>query len=336
MVVKETAAGRVQGRFVEPESGLHTQRDGPAVLAIDVGGTDMKIGILLGRPIESGSLPVLDLQRMRTPRDATRPGDAVVDRIVELTGQYRRTHPDVEVAAIGLGAPGLVDEDAGIGILSVNLGWSDYPFVQRLSERLNLPVAFGRDVEMAGEAEFRLGAARECSNAMVMVIGTGISGAIFSDGRRVVGGGYAGELGHALVPVPGGSLQELERIGAAGAIARRYAEATGFAADGARGVLRMAQNGETVARRIWSEAVDAIAFNIAQCVAILGTETVVLGGGLAEAGEALFAPVIDRVDELLTFQPRPGIVPAELGQNAGLVGSGLKARELINSEQARL
>ncbi|MGO4807730.1 ROK family protein [Arthrobacter sp. 2MCAF15] len=335
-IVERTAAGTVQSRFIEQVPGTNAQMRGPAVLAFDVGGTDMKVGVLLGPSIASGPVPVLDLRRIRTPRDAARPGDAVVDRIVELTWQYRRTHPDIEVAAIGVGVPGLVDGNAGIGILSLNLGWSDYPFVQRLSERLDVPVAFGHDAEMAGWAEFRLGAARGCTNAMVMVIGTGVSGAIFSDGRRVVGGGRAGELGHALVPVPDGSLQRLECIGAAGAIARRYNEASGSAADGARGVLRMAQNGDSVARRIWSEAADAIAFNIAQCVAILGTEKVVLGGGLAQAGEALFDPVIARVDNLLTFQPRPGIVPAELGENAGLIGSGLKARELLNSGQATL
>lgn len=302
----------------------------PAVLAFDVGGTDIKAGIVQG-PITPGAVPVRDLQRLPTPRDAARPGDAVVDRIVELTGQYRRTHPDVDVAAIGVTVPGLVDEDAGIGILSANLGWADYPFVRRLGERLHLPVAFGHDVGMAGEAEFRIGAAYGCSNVVVMVIGTGIAGAVFCDGRRVAGSGYAGELGHALVPAPDGSLQVLESIGAAGAIARRFTEATGTVTDGARGVLLLARSGDMTARRIWSEAMDAISFNIAQCVSILGTDTVVLGGGLAEAGEALFAPVIDRVDELLTFHRRPDIVPAELGQEAGLIGSALKARELLEN-----
>ena len=310
-------------------------RAGSAVLAFDVGGTDMKMGLLPRGPLAPGSSPMLDVRRVRTPRDAGRPGDAVVDRIVELTEEYRRKHPDVDMAAIGVGVPGLVDENTGIGILSVNLGWSGYPFVQRLSDRLAVPVALGHDAKMAGEAEFRLGAARGCSNAIVMVIGTGISGAIFSDGHRVVGGSYAGELGQALVPGPDGSTQRLECIGAAGAIARRYSEATGSAADGARSVLRMAQDGDTAAQRIWSEAVDAIAFNIAQCVAILGTETVVLGGGLAEAREALFAPVIARVDQLLTFQPRPRIIPADLGQNAGLVGSGLYARRLLDGGLAK-
>lgn len=320
---------------------MNPQASDRAVLAFDVGGTDMKVGLLPGGSVASGSpasgsLPVVDVRRIRTPRDAARPGDAVVDRIVDLTGQYRRAYPDVDMAAIGVGVPGLVDENSGTGILSVNLGWQDYPFVQRLSERLAVPVALGHDAKMAGEAEFRLGAARGCGNVIVMVIGTGISGAIFSDGHRVLGGSYAGELGHALVPGPDGSLQGLESIGSAGAVARRYTEATGSAADGARNVLRMAQNGDTAAQRIWSEAVDGIAFNIAQCVAILGTDTVVLGGGLAEAGEALFGPVTARVNQLLTFQPRPRIVPAELGQNAGLVGSGLNAWELLGSGPAGL
>jgi glucokinase len=300
-----------------------------AVLAFDVGGTDTKAGILQG-PIGPGPVSIRDLRRVPTPRDAGRPGDAVVERLAELAKEYSRVHPEVQIAAVGLTVPGLVDEVAGTGIFSANLGWENYPFAQRLSGRLGLPVAFGHDVGMAGEAEFRIGAARGRSDVIVLVIGTGIAGAVFTDGRRVAGGGFAGELGHALVPAPDGSLQVLEAVGSAGAVARRFQEASGTAADdGARGVLRLARLGDEAAQRIWADAVDALAFTISQCVSILGTGTVVLGGGLAEAGDALFAPVARRVDELLTFHRRPSIVRAELGQNAGLIGSALKARALL-------
>lgn len=321
-----------------------------AVLAFDVGGTDMKVGLLRGPigprrggPAAAGTaagdspgsdsaavVEIQDLRRVPTPRDAARPGEAVADRIVELAQDYRRQYPDAGIAAVGVTVPGLVDEESGTGILSANLGWRDYPFGPEVSGRLELPVAFGHDVGMAGEAEFLIGAARGRSDVVVMVIGTGIAGAVFSDGRRVTGGGFAGELGHAVVPAPDGSLQVLESVGSAGAVARRYYEAAGTRADdGARGVLRLARAGDATAQRIWAEAVDALAFTITQCVSILGTETVVLGGGLAEAGEALFAPLGQRIDQLLTFHRRPVLVRAELGQDAGLIGSALKARALL-------
>lgn len=300
----------------------------PAVLAFDVGGTDTKAGILQG-PIGPGEVKIRDLRRVRTPRDPSRPGDAVIERLAELAQDYRTAHPDAGIAAVGLTVPGLVDEAGGTGILSANLRWENYPFAQRLSTRLDLPVAFGHDVGMAGEAEFRIGAARGHSDVIVLVIGTGIAGAVFSDGRRVAGGGFAGELGHALVPADG-ALQVLEAVGSAGALARRYAAATGAQADdGARGVLLLAQRGDMAAQRVWAEAVDALAFTLSQCVSILGTETVVLGGGLAEAGDALFAPLAARLDALLTFHRRPSLVRAELGQDAGLIGSALRARDLL-------
>lgn len=304
----------------------------PAVLAFDIGGTDMKVGILDG-PLAAGAVEVRDLRRLATPQDGARTADAVVERVAELTAEYRASHPGVALAAVGVSVPGLVDEDSGVGIFSANLGWRDYPFHDRLSAALDVPVAFGHDVGMAGDAEYRIGAARGRSDVVVMVIGTGVAGVVICDGRRISGGGFAGEVGHALVPAPDGSLQVLESIGSAGAIARRYAEAAGAPVDGARAVLALARAGNETAARVWNEAIDALAFSIAQCASTLGTETVVLGGGLSMAGAALFDPLARRIDELLTFHRRPQLVHAQLGENAGLIGSALKARDMLARTQ---
>lgn len=297
------------------------------VLAFDIGGTDMKVGIVRGAPAGEG-VEVVDVQRHPTPLEAGRTGESVCGRIVELTAGYRSAHPQLNISAVGVTVPGIVDEDAGIGIYSANLGWKDFPFTATLSKALGVPVGFGHDVSMAGEAEFRLGAAVGKTDVLILVIGTGIAGAVLCDGRRVTGGGYAGEIGHAMVPAPGGGMAIMESLGSAGAIARRYTEATGSSVAGARAVLELAASDDAAAKTVWSEAIDALAFSVAQCVSILGTETVVLGGGLSMAGPALFEPLAARVDELLTFHRRPDYVHAALGENAGLIGSALKARSL--------
>lgn len=302
------------------------------VLAFDVGGTDMKSGIILGELVP-GDVGVRDLQRHRTPLDGTRSGHSVCARIVELTELYRAAHPDLNICAVGVTVPGIVDEEAGIGVYSANLGWKDFPFTATLTQALGVPVGFGHDVGMAGEAEFRLGAAVGRKDALVLVIGTGIAGAVLCDGRRVAGGGYAGEIGHAMVPGPDGQLVILESLGSAGAVARRYTEATGKAVTGARDVVALAAKGDAAAVTVWRQALDALAFSVAQCVSILGTETVVLGGGLSMAGAALFVPLAARVDELLTFHRRPDYVHAALGENAGLIGSALKARSLVSAAE---
>jgi glucokinase len=298
------------------------------VLAFDVGGTDMKSGIVLGGADQAG-VEVLDVQRHSTPLDGARSGASVCARIVELTAAYKAAHPQLTVCAVGVTVPGIVDEEAGIGIYSANLGWRDFPFADTLGAALGLPVAFGHDVGMAGEAEIRLGAAVGRKDVLVLVIGTGIAGAVICDGQRIAGGGYAGEIGHAMVPGPDGSLAILESLGSAGAVARRYQEATGIPVSGARQVLALADGGDGAAATVWQDAINALAFSVAQCVSILGTETVVLGGGLSMAGPALFEPLAARVDELLTFHRRPGFVPAAMGENAGLIGSALKARGLM-------
>ncbi|MFC8302202.1 ROK family protein [Specibacter sp. NPDC057265] len=303
--------------------------DGPeAVLAFDVGGTDMKVGLIPNGVIPDGAVDLLDLQRHRTPLDGSRSGHSVCARIVELTGQYRAAHPQLRIAAVGVTVPGIVDEAAGVGIYSANLGWRNFPFTATLTKALGVPVGFGHDVGMAGEAEVRLGAAAGRKDVLVLIIGTGIAGAVLCDGRRVSGGGYAGEIGHALVPAPEGGTAVLESLGSAGAVARRYTQATGTAVAGAREVLLRAEAGDAVAGTIWGQALDALAFSISQCVSILGTQTVVLGGGLSMAGTALFEPLAARVDELLSFHRRPDYVHAALGENAGLIGSALKARRL--------
>ncbi|MDO5753770.1 ROK family protein [Arthrobacter sp.] len=304
-----------------------------AVLAFDVGGTDMKVGLILG-DVSQGEVDVRDLQRHPTPLDGARSGESVCARIAELTAEYRQSHPQLNISAVGVTVPGIVDEAAGVGVYSANLGWHDFPFAATLTQSLGLPVGFGHDVGMAGEAEFRLGAAVGRSDVLVLVIGTGIAAAVMCDGRRVAGGGYAGEIGHAMVPGPDGKLAIMESLGSAGAIARRYTQATGELVAGARDVLARAAAGDQAAKTVWKDAVDALAFGVAQCVSILGTETVVLGGGLSMAGAPLFDALAARVDELLTFHRRPEYLHAALGENAGLIGSALKARSMRAAENS--
>ena len=302
-----------------------------AVLAFDVGGTDTKAGLVLSAA--PGEIPeIRDIQRFPTALSVEQPGEVLVDFLAGLVERYAERHPEFDVDAIGVSVPGLVDEQQGIGIYAANLGWHDYPFKAKLEERLARPVAFGHDVGVAGDAEVALGAGQGAENAMILVVGTGIAAALYIDGRRLRAAGYAGEVGHAMAPAPGGGLKIMEATGSAGAITRRYAEASEGFSGGAREVLQLAQSGDAVAAAIWAEAIAALAFSIAQTVAMIGVSKVVIGGGLAESGDALFQPLAAEIDKLLTFQPRPTLIRASLGQDAGLIGSALNAQKLLVQE----
>ena len=193
----------------------------------------------------------------------------------------------------------------------------------------------------AGDAEHRLGAARGYGDVVVLAIGTGIASSLILDGRPYSGGGYAGEFGHSLAdplgePCACGAIGCLETIASAGAIARRYRQASGNAATGAKDVLAAAGTGDPIARRVWNDAVEALAQALARVVANLAPEAIVIGGGLAQSGPALFDPLRDRLDALLSFHRRPALVRAELGDDAGLLGTALAARDLAAARAAEV
>jgi glucokinase len=309
-------------------AGASSLGDGEAVLAFDVGGTDIKYALF----DTTGAL--VHHERAATPRAGAQTVERVLDFVADSTARLLRDFPAIQPRAVGLLVPGLVDDRAGIGVLSGNLGWADVPFRDLAEQRLGLPVAFGHDVGVAGEAELRLGAAREFRSVAVIVVGTGVAGALFIDGQPYSAGGFAGELGHSII-VPGGrdcvcgGRGHLETIASAAAIARHYTELTGVSVAGAREVLTLAQGGDANAVLVWDEAIGALALGITQVVSILAPEAIIIGGGLAEAGEDLFGPLEQKVDELLTFHRRPRILPAQLGEDAGLLGAALRARDLI-------
>ncbi|MGX1694653.1 ROK family protein [Microbacterium keratanolyticum] len=299
---------------------------GAAVLAFDVGGTDIKSALF----DENGT--ALGLRRTPTPPAGPDMPGRLVARLRDLAAELQEQHPQIVPRAVGLVVPGIVDADAGIGVFASNLGWQDAPLRDLAGEAFGLPVAFDHDVRSASWAEHVLGGARAYSNAVVLIIGTGIAGAILVGGRPYTAGGYAGEIGHSPIAegpqCPCGARGCLETVASAGAIARRYTEATGAVVDGAKEVIARANAGDDVAARIWNEALDALTLAIAQLTAVVAPEAVVIGGGLSRAGGALFDELHRRLAARLSFHRIPALVPAELLGNAGILGAALRAREV--------
>ncbi|KQV12410.1 ROK family protein [Kitasatospora sp. Root107] len=301
------------------------------MIALDVGGTQIKGGLLGG-----------DGTVLHTERWLTRAGhgpNALIDRILgcadELVALAERA--DRPPAAAGIVVPGIVDETSGLAVYAANLGWRDVPLPQWLAEHLDLPVAFGHDVRTGGLAEARLGAGRGCADFLFVPVGTGIAAAVVADGRPLTGAhGAAGELGH-LVVRPGGEPCRcgghgcLETVASASAIARRYTRATGEREVTAKEVGHRAAAGEAAATRIWGEAVEALADGLTATVTLINPERIVIGGGLAKAGEALLTPLRAALAARLSFQRPPELVPAELGHEAGCRGAALLAQDLLDS-----
>ncbi|MER6328886.1 ROK family protein [Streptomyces sp. NPDC001034] len=299
------------------------------VIALDVGGTGMKAA-LVG---DDGAL----LHRARRATGRERGPDAVVAGILDFAAElyaYGAEHHGTPAAA-GIAVPGIVDEEHGTAVYAANLGWKDVPLRDLLAERLGVPVALGHDVRAGGLAEGRIGAGRGADRFLFVPLGTGIAGAIGIDGRVESGAhGFAGEIGHVVVrpggaPCPCGQRGCLERYASAAAVSEAWAAAGGNPDADAADCARAVAAGDPAARRVWREAVDALADGLVTALTLLDPRTLIIGGGLAEAGEVLFQPLRDAVRRRVTFQKLPSVVPAALGDTAGCLGAGLLARDLL-------
>lgn len=303
------------------------------VVALDVGGTGMK-GALLDRSLR----PLLTARRP-TPRSAG--PDAVLVAIAaavrELAEQAGAL--GLAVARVGVVVPGIVDEEAARAVYSANLGWHDLPLAELLSERTGLSVTLGHDVRAGGWAEAALGAARGARDVLFVAIGTGVAAAVIADGRPIRAGGWAGELGHLVVEPDGppcgcGGRGCLESVASAAAVVAAYTARSGRAVEGADQVAALLAQGDADARAVWERATEGLAAALAAAATLLAPELIVLGGGLAEAGELLLSPVREALARRLTFQRRPRVVRAELGDEAGCLGAGLHAWRAAEAAEA--
>ncbi|MGW2821490.1 ROK family protein [Streptomyces sp. NPDC001443] len=314
------------------------------VIALDVGGTGMKAALVGVDTTPSGGAspgpPVL-LHQARRATGRERGPDAVVDGILDFAAELRahgERHFGEPAAAAGVAVPGIVDERQGIAAYAANLGWRDVPLRDLLTERLGgIPVALGHDVRTGGLAEGRIGAGRGADRFLFVPLGTGIAGAIGLDGRVEAGAhGFAGEIGHVVVrpggtPCPCGQRGCLERYASASAVSEAWAAACGRPETDAADCAKAVASGDPNAVRVWRTAVDALADGLVTALTLLDPRTIVIGGGLAEAGETLFTPLRDAVRQRVTFQKLPSIVPAALGDTAGCLGAGLLARDLLTT-----
>ncbi|MEU8260873.1 ROK family protein [Micromonospora sp. NPDC048999] len=301
------------------------------VVALDVGGTGMKCALV--HP--DGTTAHAE----RHATDAARGPAAVVDTILDvaegLAGKARAA--GLTPTACGIAVPGVVDEAHGVAVWSANVGFRDVPLRELARARLGLPAALGHDVRVGGLAEARLGAGRDGGHVLFVAIGTGIAAAHVVHGSAAAGAhGAAGEIGHILVRPDGppcgcGRPGCLEAVASASAIGRRYTELSGVPVTAAE-VADRAAAGEPLAGQVWRYAVEALADGLATGQALYDVETIVVGGGLAQAGPRLFDPLRAALRARLTFHREPRLVAASLGDEAGCLGAALLALDTLKME----
>lgn len=291
------------------------------VLAVDVGGTTIKAEIAdeSGAVVCDGSVP--------TPE-----GAAALDAVAVLGASLIESCAR-PVTAAGVILPGIVDHVRRIAVYSANIGWSDLDAGAVLDRAWGIPVAIDHDVTCAGRAEWMTGAGQGCTDMAFVAIGTGISSALVSGGRLLRGAGsrQPGEIGHVVVRPDGpacgcGTRGCVESIASASSIARAYSAMTGSPTASALDVELAAAHDER-ARKVWADAVAALADGLAVLTTLHAPERIVLGGGLAVSGSFLLDPLVPALASRVRVQPVPSVVTARHGTRAGLVGAALLAHE---------
>jgi glucokinase len=175
---------------------------------------------------------------------------------------------------------------------------------------------------------------------LFVAIGTGIAAALVMGGAGYSGAhGAAGEIGHLVVrpggtPCGCGGSGCLEAEASARAIGRRYAEVSGIADATALDVVTRAAQDEDLAVRIWRDSIDALADGLVAAQAFYDVNALVVGGGLAEAGDALLVPLRSAFQQRITFHRLPMIVRAALGPDAGCIGAAVLALDQLALDHA--
>ncbi|GAA0913610.1 ROK family protein [Nonomuraea longicatena] len=281
------------------------------VIAVDVGGTTMKGGLV------SRSGRVLRYERRPTPRGegAERVVAAVADFVDDLAAPGAHTP-----LAVGLAVPGLVTPERAV--FSAAFGWRDVP--ARAFTRADLPVALGHDVRAAGAAELAYGPARTAEHVLYLPVGTGIAGALVLSGSLYGGAsGWAGQIGH--IPVhPDGLPCGCGQRGCLGLYASASAIAAACGEKSAADVVTRVRAGDPEAERVWARAVEALALALTTYTLLLHPTLIVIGGGLSLAGEDLLGPLRSRLTALLPLPEPPEVEVSALGVDAGLLGAALQ------------
>lgn len=258
-----------------------------------------------------------------TPREGG--PDQVCARLIELA---REVADDAAIDGVGIGLPGIFTPE-GVAVLFPNLPghWPGFRITETLEIGLGLPVRLINDARAATLAEATAGAAVGCTNVVCITLGTGLGGGIVLDGRIHEGKwGIAGEVGHQTV-VPDGPACSCGNHGCAEVVARASELARLAGRDSAVEVYQGAKEGDPRCLASIETIAGHLGILIGNLVTVFGPDRIVIGGGIAGAGDQLLEPLHRAVAARATMVPPEELelVPAQLGSAAGAIGAAVAA-----------
>ena len=297
-------------------------------LGLDLGGTNLKWAVVAH---DGGTWTTLarDTVPTRRPPDPAQVPDMVVAQLGEVAAVAINEHGPI--TSVGIGVPGLYDPATGITRFLVNVPgpWAGRSVAAPVETAVGVPAFLVNDARAFGLAELRLGAGRGASTMIGLTLGTGVGGVVAVDGRVHQGhDGTAGEIGHQTIDPDGpwcgcGNRGCLEAFARADQIAQACGTAT------AEDAVHGARAGDERAVAGLRDIGRYLGIGIANMIAVLSPDRVVLGGGVAAAGDLLFEPIRDELRRRVrtTALDEVELVPAQLGTWAGAIGAAVHGAE---------
>lgn len=307
---------------------------GRVVIGVDLGGTNLRTALL------SSEGDILDKRK-----EATYASDGwkkVVQRLIQNIGRQKEiaTRQGLSVAAVGVGAPGVILVEKGIVVKSPNFpDWNNLPLKDELESVLSLPVTIENDANAAALGEQWRGAGRGIGSMILLTLGTGVGGGIVLDKQIWHGAdGMAGEIGHMTIIPDGrqcgcGNTGCLEMYASARGIVQSYRDAGGASETAMQPeitsvqVYQEASDGNARAVKVMRDMGRILGIGIANLINIFNPEMVVIGGGVKEAWPLFIDTARAEIRKRAFEVPaeRTKIVPSELGDDAGMVGAAAAA-----------
>lgn len=305
----------------------------------DLGGTNIKAGLV---NIKNGKVLISD----SIPTKSRKGPESVLERMANLISDLIKTS-DINknlIGGVGISAPGMIDLETNTTLFSPNLygEWRGVPVGDRMLSYLGLDICMLNDVRAITFGEWAFGAGKGVDSMACFAIGTGVGGGLVIHNQLVLGfGGTAGELGHQTVDLNGAQCG----CGNYGCI-EVFSSGPAIAAEAARGVrqgwstkivdlinhdlnqltpevvAKAAQMGDAFAQEVWDRAGTYLGIGVANILTCLGVKRVVIGGGVAKAGDLLINPIKKVIEERVFLMPheKVAIIKAALGNDAGVVG----------------
>ena len=299
------------------------------IIGIDLGGTNLKAG-LLDRNFKIRHRHTLATRRFLQKEGLISAIVCCVNKIIQGNGLRA-----ADIGAIGIGLPGPVDAKNGIVHFLPNIpGWRRVRLKKILQDKLKLPVFLDNDVKVITLAEQKLGSAAHFRNSLCITLGTGVGGGLILGGSLYRGlDNAAGEIGHLPINESGprcncGGRACLESYIGNKVILRLARREFGSGISLER-LSALASGGNKKARRFWSRVAAHLGVALAGVVNLLNLDAVIIGGGVSGAGKILFDTVKSTIQaRAMSVQAgRVRVLKAKLGNDAGLIGAAILARE---------